>query len=75
MYVHNPKVVSSSLTPQPKYKYLQFQRLCVFFYALKMVAIMLKNSTIMSNWGIIGKYFNFFIPQKTMYISKKHGNL
>ena len=36
---------------------------------------MLKNNAIMSNWGKIGKYFNFLIPQKTMYISKKHGNL
>jgi len=38
---HNPKVVSSSLTPATKNEYLQFQRLWVFFYAFKLVAIML----------------------------------
>ena len=36
---------------------------------------MLKNGTIMSNWGIFGKYFYFLISKKTMYISKKLGDL
>jgi len=40
--------------PQPKDKYLQFQRLWVFFYACKLVAIMLKNGDIMLNWVKIG---------------------
>ena len=42
------------LAPQPKDKYLQFQRLWVFFYACKLVAIMLKNGDIMLNWVKIG---------------------
>ena len=51
---HNPKVVSSSLTHATKVYITRTVTVLVVFYCLKMVAIMLENDTIMSNWVKIG---------------------